>query len=91
MGVTIDDARAIATTLPHSYEALVRGRMELQAGRIVDAACSRAETIDSTRQATGPAGHSMRRRRTTEARAFAERVTGSMPIASLEVTAEAGS
>ena len=45
MPVTIDDARAIAATLPRSYEALVRDRVKLRVGRIVYAAFSRDETI----------------------------------------------
>jgi hypothetical protein len=45
MGVTIDDARAIAATLPRSYEALVRDRAKFRVGRIVYAAFSRDETI----------------------------------------------
>ena len=45
MAVTIDDARAIAATLPRSYEALVRGRVKLRVGRIVYAAFSHDETI----------------------------------------------
>ena len=45
MGVTIDDARAIAATLPRSYEALVRDRVKFRVGRIVYAAFSRDETI----------------------------------------------
>src|ERR671911_923973 len=45
MGVTIDDARAIAATLPRSYEALVRDRVKFRVGRIVYAAFSRGETI----------------------------------------------
>lgn len=45
MGVTIDDARAIAATLPRSYEALVRDRVKLRVGQIVYAAFSRDETI----------------------------------------------
>jgi hypothetical protein len=45
MGVTIDDARAIATTLPRSYEALVRDRVKFRVGRIVYAAFSPDETI----------------------------------------------
>jgi hypothetical protein len=35
MGVTIDDARAIAATLPRSYEALVRNDMRFRVGRLV--------------------------------------------------------
>jgi hypothetical protein len=45
MGVTIDDARAIAATLPRSYEALVRDRVKFRVGRIVYAAFSRDEAI----------------------------------------------
>ena len=45
MAVTIDDARAIAATLPRSYEALVRDRVKFRVGRIVYAAFSRDETI----------------------------------------------
>ena len=33
--VTIDDVRALASTLPRSYEALVRGRVKFRVGRIV--------------------------------------------------------
>ena len=45
MGVTVDDARAIAATLPRSYEALVRDRVKFRVGSIVYAAFSRDETI----------------------------------------------
>jgi hypothetical protein len=45
MGVTIADARAIAATLPRSYEAVVRDRVKFRVGRIVYAAFSRDETI----------------------------------------------
>ena len=45
LGVTIDDARAIAATLPRSYEALVRDQVKLRVGQIVYAAFSRDETI----------------------------------------------
>jgi hypothetical protein len=45
MGVTIDDARAIATTLPRSYEALVRERAKFRVGRLAYAAFSRDKTI----------------------------------------------
>jgi hypothetical protein len=45
MAVTIADARAIAATLPRSYEALVRDRVKLRVGSIVYAAFSRDETI----------------------------------------------
>ena len=42
--VTIDDVRAIASTLPRSYEAFVRGRVKFRVGRIVYLAFSRDET-----------------------------------------------
>jgi len=45
MGVTIDDARAIAATLPRSYEAIVRDRVKFRVGQIVYAAISRDETV----------------------------------------------
>lgn len=45
MGVTIGDARAIAATLPRSYEALVRDQVKFRVGRIVYAAFSRDETV----------------------------------------------
>src|SRR4051794_23895424 len=45
MGVTIDDARAIAATLPRSYEALVRDQVKFRVGQIVYAAFSADETI----------------------------------------------
>jgi hypothetical protein len=45
MAVTIDDARAIAATLPRSYEALVRDQVKLRVGQLVYAAFSRDETI----------------------------------------------
>jgi hypothetical protein len=45
MGVTIDDARAIAATLPRSYEAVVRGEVRFRVGRIVFAAFYCDETI----------------------------------------------
>ena len=45
MGVTIDDARGIASTLPRSYEALVRGRVKFRVGSMVYAAFSSDETI----------------------------------------------
>ncbi len=43
--VTIDDVRAIASTLPRSYEAFVRGRVKFRVGRIVYLAFSRDETL----------------------------------------------
>lgn len=45
MAATIDDARAIATTLPHAYEALVRGEVRFRVGRWVFAAFYRDATI----------------------------------------------
>ena len=41
--VTIDDVRALALTLPRSYEALVRDRVKFRVGRIVYLAFSRDE------------------------------------------------
>ena len=43
--VTIDDARAIAETLPRSYEALVRDEVRFRVGRLVYAAFSGDDTI----------------------------------------------
>jgi hypothetical protein len=45
MGVTIDEARAIAATLPRSYEAVVRGETRFRVGRIVYAAFHEHESI----------------------------------------------
>jgi hypothetical protein len=45
MGVTIDDARAIAGALPRSYEALVRDRVKFRVGQMVYAAFSDDESI----------------------------------------------
>jgi hypothetical protein len=42
--VTIDDVRAVASTLPRSYEALVRDRVKFRVGRIVYIAFSRDES-----------------------------------------------
>src|SRR5688500_7875969 len=39
--VTIDDVRALALTLPRSYEALVRDRVKFRVGQIVYLAFSR--------------------------------------------------
>jgi hypothetical protein len=41
--VTVDDVRALASTLPRSYEALVRGRVKFRVGRIVYLAFSKDE------------------------------------------------
>jgi hypothetical protein len=43
--VTLADVRAVALTLPRSYEALVRGRVKFRVGRIVYLACSRDELL----------------------------------------------
>jgi hypothetical protein len=43
--VTVDDARAIASTLERSYEVVVRGRLKFRVGSIVYVAFSRDETI----------------------------------------------
>jgi hypothetical protein len=45
MGVTVGDARAIAATLPRSYEAVVRDEVRFRVGRIVYAAFYDDETI----------------------------------------------
>ena len=45
MGVTIEDARAIADTLPRSYEALVRDEVRFRVGRMVYAAFYQDDTI----------------------------------------------
>ena len=43
--VTVDDARFVASTLPRSYEAVVRGALRFRVGQIVYAAFYRDETI----------------------------------------------
>ena len=43
--MTLDEARAVASTLPRSYEAVVRDRLRFRVGRIVYAAFSHDETI----------------------------------------------
>jgi hypothetical protein len=45
MGVTIDDARLIAATLPRSYEALVRDQVRFRVGGMVYAAFYDDDTI----------------------------------------------
>jgi len=45
MGVTIDDARLIAATLPRSYEALVRDHVRFRVGGMVYAAFYHDDTI----------------------------------------------
>jgi hypothetical protein len=42
--VTIDDVRAVASSLPRSYEALVRDHVKFRVGRIVYLAFSRDES-----------------------------------------------
>jgi hypothetical protein len=44
-GVTIDEVRELALSLPRSYEALVRDRVKFRVGRIVYLAFSRDETM----------------------------------------------
>ena len=43
--VTLDDVRGLASTLPRSYEVLVRGRVKFRIGRIVYLDFSRDETV----------------------------------------------
>jgi len=43
--VTVDDVRALAETLPRSYEVLVGGRIKFRVGRIVYLSFSRDQTI----------------------------------------------
>ena len=43
--VTIEEVRALALSLPRSYEALVRDRVKFRVGRIVYLAFSRDETL----------------------------------------------
>lgn len=45
MGVTIEDAQAIAATLPRSYEALVRGEVRFRVGSLVYAAFYDDDTV----------------------------------------------
>jgi len=45
LGVTIDDVRALASTLERSYEVLVRDRVKFRVGRIVYLAFSRDESL----------------------------------------------
>ena len=42
--MTIDDVRAVVTTLPRSYEVVVRDRVKFRVGRIVYLAFSRDES-----------------------------------------------
>jgi hypothetical protein len=43
--VTVDDVRAIASTLPRSYEVVVRGQVKFRVGQLVYVALSRDEAI----------------------------------------------
>src|SRR4051812_28477221 len=43
--VTVDDVRALALTLPRSYEAVVGGRLKFRVGRIVYLAFAKDETM----------------------------------------------
>jgi hypothetical protein len=43
--VTVDDVRALALTLPRSYEAHVRGRVKFRVGSIVYCSFSRDEKV----------------------------------------------
>jgi len=43
--VTVEEVRALAQTLPRSYEALVGGRVKFRVGRIVYLSFSRDQTI----------------------------------------------
>ena len=43
MAVTLDDVRAIAVTLPRSYEVVVHGRVKFRVGSLVYIAFSRDE------------------------------------------------
>ena len=45
MATSIDAVRALALSLPRSYEALVRDRVKFRVGRIVYLAFSRDETV----------------------------------------------
>jgi len=44
-GVTVDDVRAYALTLPRAYEVFVRGRVKFRVGQIVFVDFSRDETV----------------------------------------------
>jgi hypothetical protein len=45
MAVTIEDVRAVASRLPRSYEAFVRGRVKFRVKQIVYLSFSRDETL----------------------------------------------
>ena len=42
---TVDDVRAVALSLPRSYEAIVRGRLKFRVGRIVFLSFSRDRAV----------------------------------------------
>jgi hypothetical protein len=44
-GVTVDDVRAYALTLPRAYEVFVRGRVKFRVGQIVFVSFSKDETV----------------------------------------------
>ena len=43
--VTVDDARLVASNLPRSYEAIVRGELRFRVGKIVYVAFYRDDTV----------------------------------------------
>src|SRR5688500_1759596 len=43
--VTVEEARSVASTLPRSYEAIVRGELRFRVGKLVYAAFYRDETV----------------------------------------------
>jgi len=45
LGVTVDDVRACALTLPRAYEVFVRGRVKFRVGQIVFVSFSKDETV----------------------------------------------
>jgi len=45
LGITVDDVRGFALTLPRTTEGVVRGRLKFRVGRIVYVAFSRDETM----------------------------------------------
>ena len=45
LGVTADDVRAYALTLPRAYEVFVRGRVKFRVGQIVFVSFSKDETV----------------------------------------------
>ena len=45
MAVTVDEVRAVASTLPRAYEVFVRGRLKFRVGQIVFLAFSKDGTV----------------------------------------------